>query len=54
VSLQVNADGTYTGTLSYTTPDPGQEGILLIQSLPQSANDAIEQGQALLEPILLG
>jgi hypothetical protein len=54
VSLQVNSDGTYSGSLSYTTPVPGQEGVLLIQSLPQAANDVVEQGQVLVVPMLLG
>ncbi len=54
VSLQVNADGTYSGSLTYTTLIPGQEGVLLIESLPQAANDAVEQGQVLIAPVLLG
>lgn len=54
VSLQVNSDGTYAGTLSYATLVPGQEGVLLIQSLPQAANDSIEQGQVLVVAVLLG
>lgn len=54
VPLQVNSDGTYSGTLSYTAVSPGQEGVLLVQSLPVAANDAVEQGQVLLVPVLLG
>jgi hypothetical protein len=52
VSLQANTDGTYSGTLPYTT-SPGQEGLLLVLSLPLAANDAVEQGQILLVPVLL-
>ena len=54
VPLQVNADGTFSASLSYTAPVSGQEGLLLIQSLPQAANAAIEQGQALVVPVLMG
>ena len=54
VPLQVNSNGIYVGTLPYTTVVPGQEGLLLVQSLPQTANDALEQGQLLLVPVLLG
>ncbi len=52
--LQVNANGIYAGTLPYTTVVPGQEGVVLVRSLPQAANDAVEQGQLLLVPVLLG
>jgi len=54
VALQVNADGTYTGSIPYTSPVPGQQGVLLITSLPQTANMNMEQGQLLLVPVLLG
>jgi hypothetical protein len=54
VALQVNSDGTYSGSLSYPTLVPGQEGVLLIESLPQSANYSIERGQILVVPVLLG
>ena len=54
VPLQVDANGVYTGTLPYTTFVPGQEGVLLVRSLPQAANNAVEQGQLMAVPVLLG
>lgn len=54
VPLLVNADGTFSSSLPYTTPVAGQQGLLLITSLPQAANPAVEQGQLLLVPVLLG
>lgn len=54
IPLQVSADGTYTGSLNYTSIIAGQQGLLLIQSVPLTNNNQIENGQLLLIPILLG
>jgi hypothetical protein len=53
VPLQVNSDGTYSGTISYANIAPGQQGLLLIQSLPTAANSNVEDGQLLLVGIIL-
>lgn len=53
ISLQVNADGTYTGSLKYSGIIPDQQGLLLIQSLPLASNNKVESGQLLLVPALL-
>ena len=52
--LQVNSDGTYTGSLPYSGIIPDQQGLLLIQSLPLASNNSVESGQLLLVPVLLG
>ena len=51
--LNVNADGTYTGSLTYSGIIPDQQGLLLIVSQPLAANNAVENGQLLLVPVLL-
>jgi hypothetical protein len=52
--LHVNADGTYSGSLSYAHIATDQQGLLLIESLPLQANYSVEPGQLLLEGVLLG
>lgn len=54
VLLHVNADGTYSGTLSYTNIALDQQGLLLIQSVPLPANNGVENGQLLLVRVILG
>src|SRR6266852_5496802 len=54
VPLQVNGDGTYTGSFSYSGIIPDQQGLLLIQSLPLAGNNQVETGNLLLVPVLLG
>ncbi len=54
VPLHVNADGTYSGTLSYSNIATRQQGLLLIQSLPLPANNGVENGQLLLVGVILG
>jgi hypothetical protein len=54
IPLQVSADGTYTGSLAYSGIIPDQQGLLLIASQPLAANNAVENGQLLLVPVLLG
>ena len=53
VALQVNMDGTFTGSLTYSGIVPDQQGLLLIQSLPLAGNRVVT-GQLLLVPVLLG
>jgi hypothetical protein len=50
----VNADGSYTGWLSYAHIAREQQGLLLIQSLPAQANYNVEPGQLLLVSVILG
>jgi hypothetical protein len=52
--LHVNADGSYTGWLSYAHIAREQQGLLLIQSLPAQANYNVEPGQLLLVGVILG
>ena len=52
--LNVNANGTYTGSIAYSGIIPDQQGLLLIESQPLAANNAVENGQLLLVPVLLG
>ena len=52
--LTVNANGTYTGSIAYSGIIPDQQGLLLIASQPLAANNAVENGQLLLVPVLLG
>ncbi len=54
ITLKVNANGTYTGSLAYSGIIADQQGLLLIQSLPAAANNQVESGQLLLVPVLLG
>jgi hypothetical protein len=54
VPLQVNSDGIYMESLSYSGIIPDQQGLLLVQSLPLAANNQVETGQLLLVPVLLG
>jgi hypothetical protein len=54
IPLQVSADGTYSGSLTCSRIIPDQQGLLLIASQPLAANNAIENGQLLLVPVLLG
>lgn len=54
IPLQVSADGTYTGSLACSGIIPNQQGLLLIASQPLATNNAVENGQLLLVPVLLG
>ena len=54
IPLQVSADGTYSGSLAYSGIIPDEQGLLLIESQPLAANNAVENGQLLLAPVLLG
>jgi hypothetical protein len=53
VPLDVHADSSYTGTLSYTNLTHGQQGVLLIESLPRPRNFIKESGQILLSSVIL-
>ena len=53
-ALNVNADGTYTGSIAYSGIIADQQGLLLIASQPLAANNTVENGQLLLAPVLLG
>lgn len=53
VPLQVRRDSSYTGTLSYANLASGQQGVLLIKSMPKAENFASESGQMLLTGVIL-
>ena len=48
VPVQVHQDSSYTGTLTYANLARGQQGVLLIKSLPRTQNLGKEDGQMLL------
>lgn len=53
VPLQVDRESRYTGALSYTGLTSGQQGVLLITSLPTARNVSREWGQVLLCSVIL-
>jgi hypothetical protein len=53
VSLHVHQDSRYTGTLTYTNLASGQQGALLIESMPRARNATRETGQLLLCAVIL-
>ncbi|HEY1349073.1 MAG TPA: hypothetical protein VGF67_05555 [Ktedonobacteraceae bacterium] len=53
VSLHVHQDSRYAGTLSYTHLASGQQGVLLIESMPRARNATREAGQLLLRAVIL-
>lgn len=53
VPLTVHHDSSYSGTLTYAHLAPGQQGVLLIQSMPQEQNLGKESGQMVLTGIIL-
>jgi len=53
VPLAVHTDSSYNGTLTYAHLEGGQEGVLLVESLPTTANFNKETGQVILMPVLL-
>ncbi len=53
VPLRVHQDSSYAGTLSYTNLASGQQGVLLIESMPKTENFACESGQVLLTGVIL-
>ena len=53
IPLTVKSDGTYSGSLPYSNLLSGQQGILLISSMPQTQNLNKESGQMLLTGIIL-
>lgn len=50
--LTVDANGNFAGSLTFTNGNPGQPGLLLIQSLPPSGSS--ETGQMLLTNVIIG
>ncbi|HVB22619.1 MAG TPA: hypothetical protein VNG51_11785 [Ktedonobacteraceae bacterium] len=50
--LTVDANGNFSGSISFTNSNPGQPGLLLIQSLPPSGSS--EMGQVLLTNVIIG
>ena len=50
--LTVDANGNIAGNISYTSSNPDQPGLLLIQSLPPSGST--EMGQLLLTGVIIG
>ena len=53
IPLTVHPDSSYSGTVSYANLASGQQGVLLIESLPKKENFAKESGQILLTGIML-
>lgn len=53
VPLEVHQDSSYTGTITYANLTPGQQGVLLIKSLPKTQNLNKENGQMLLSSVIL-
>lgn len=53
IPLKVQPNSAYTGTLTYSGLLPGQQGVLLIESLPTAQNEAKEPGQLLLTSVIL-
>lgn len=54
VPLTVQSNSAYAGTLTYSGLLPGQQGLLLIESLPTAQNEEKEPGQLLLTSVILG
>lgn len=52
--VTVHADSSYSGSLPYHNLSAGQQGVLLISSLPETKNLKQEAGQVLLAGVLLG
>ena len=50
--LTVDTNGNFSGSVSFTNNNPGQPGLLLIQSLPPSGSS--EMGQMLLTNVIIG
>lgn len=50
--LTVDANGNIAGNVTYTNSNPGQPGLLLIQSVPPSGST--EMGQVLLMSVIIG
>ncbi|HEY3993288.1 MAG TPA: hypothetical protein VGM01_10460 [Ktedonobacteraceae bacterium] len=53
VPLTVRSDSSFSGSLAYTNVLSGQQGILLISSMPKTNNLNKESGQMLLTGIIL-
>lgn len=53
ISLHVQPDSSYVGTLTYSNLIKGQQGLLLIESLPLPQNEEKEAGQLLLTSAIL-
>jgi hypothetical protein len=54
VPLTVQPNSAYAGTLTYSGLLRGQQGVLLIESLPTAQNQAKEPGQLVLTSVILG
>lgn len=53
VSLNVQPNSAYSGTLTYSGLVRGQQGVLLVESLPRSENEDHESGQLVLTEVIL-
>lgn len=51
--VTVHSDSSYSGSLPYTNLLSGQQGVLLISSMPHSENLNTESGQVILTGVLL-
>lgn len=53
VPVTVQQDSSYSGTLTYHSPGGGQQGVILLQSLPLPQNYKQETEQVLLTSVIL-
>ena len=53
VPVSVQPDSEYAGTLTYATTLHNQQGVLLVESLPQAQNQDKEEGRLLLAGVIL-
>lgn len=53
IPVQVHQDSSYAGTLTYANLVHGEQGVLLIKSMPQTENLGREDGQVLLCGVIL-
>jgi hypothetical protein len=51
--LTVRSDSSYSGSIPYTNLLSGQQGVLLISSMPHTENLNTESGQVILTGVLL-
>ena len=53
IPVTVRSDSSFSGSIPYSNLTGGQQGILLISSMPQTANLNTESGQLLLTGVIL-
>ena len=53
VPVSVQANSAYSGALTYAGLLHGQQGVILVESLPQTKNQGKEPGQLVLTSVIL-